>query len=53
VRASLTEYEFQPLDLAACYGADLTARAISYGTASPQKGSADFYPNIESNPALR
>lgn len=30
----MTEYEFQPLDLAACYGADLTARAISYGTAS-------------------
>ncbi len=30
----MIEYDFQPLDLAACYGSDLTARAISYGTAS-------------------
>lgn len=30
----MSEYEFQPLDLAACYGTGLTARAVSYGTAS-------------------
>jgi len=27
-------HDFQPLDLAACYGADWTGRLISYGTAS-------------------
>ena len=30
----MTDFEFQPLDIAACYGSGLTARAISYGTAS-------------------
>ena len=29
-----TDPEFQPLDIAACYGTGLTAKTISYGTAS-------------------
>lgn len=30
----MNEFEFQPLDIAACYGTNPTAWAISYGTAS-------------------
>ena len=30
----MTDFDFQPLDIAACYGTGLTAKAISYGTAS-------------------
>jgi hypothetical protein len=30
----MNEREFQPLDIAACYGTGFTAKAISYGTAS-------------------
>ena len=30
----LSDYEFQPGDLMACYGTEFVARAISYGTAS-------------------
>ena len=30
----MTEQEFQPLDIAACYGTSIPAKAISYGTAS-------------------
>ncbi|MCA9066357.1 MAG: hypothetical protein KDA96_24990 [Planctomycetaceae bacterium] len=30
----MTEFDFQPLDIAACYGTGLTDKAISYGTAS-------------------
>ena len=45
----MTEIEFQPLDIAACYGTGFTARAISFGTASflagatglPRRGLAD------------
>ncbi len=31
---NLANIEFQPLDIAACYGTGLTAKTISYGTAS-------------------
>lgn len=30
----MTEFDFEPLDIAACYGTGVTAQAISYGTAS-------------------
>jgi hypothetical protein len=30
----MTEFEFEPLDIAACYGTGFTAKAISYGTAA-------------------
>lgn len=30
----MTEFDFEPLDIAACYGTGFTAQAISYGTAS-------------------
>lgn len=30
----MIEFDFEPLDIAACYGTGLTAKAISYGTAS-------------------
>ena len=30
----MTEINFQPLDIAACFGTGFTAKAISYGTAS-------------------
>ena len=30
----MTDFAFEPLDIAACYGTGFTAKAISYGTAS-------------------